>query len=169
MAYLLDFNGLDGTIGDLLALPGSHKRVLRGPLDMFNQNGAADLPGLACFGERRPLPPGSVIIVHSALLHARRAKPGFTRPRYFVDVSYCQPGRHRWPAYENFGVGGHRRIAETALELGHDRGGKYAGLFDTSMFCEFFARDNYYPSPLFALQAQLRWPSSSSATCIGGS
>ena len=38
-------------------------------------------------------PNGSAVIVHSGLVHGRRQKPGGdAHPRYFVDVSYCQPG-----------------------------------------------------------------------------
>ena len=42
-----------------------------------------------------------VVLIHSAVLHGRRAKPGgdAAAPRYFVDVSYCQPGPRRWPSY----------------------------------------------------------------------
>ena len=50
------------------------------------------LPGSVFFGEGNPLPPGSAVIVHSALMHGRDDKPGGEgKPRYFIDSSYCQP------------------------------------------------------------------------------
>ena len=62
--------------------------------------------------------------------------------RYFVDISYCQPGRRQFPAYGsggNAGSGSPRvlqyEIAELAKEMGHDRGGRYDHVWDTSMFC----------------------------------
>ena len=62
--------------------------------------------------------------------------------RYFVDISYCQPGRRQFPAYGsggNAGSGSPRvlqyEIAELAKEMGHDRGGRYSHVWDTSMFC----------------------------------
>ena len=152
------FNGLDRTIGDLLALPRSHKKVLRGPWNILNSDGGpCDLPGIQVFGEGNPLPDGSVVIVHSGLMHARRAKPGFVRPRYFVDISYCQPGQHRWPAYENFGAGGHAKIFETALELGHDRDGEYRGLFDMGIFYDMDLPETMEPELQEAHADLRRW------------
>lgn len=85
-------NGLDGTIGDLLVLPGSQRMILeRGTLGQW---GTQDLPGTLVVDD---VPPGSMVIVHSAVLHARRAKSGGDRkPRYFIDSSYCQNGI-QWP------------------------------------------------------------------------
>lgn len=85
-------NGLDGTIGDLLVLPGSQRMILeRGTLGHF---GSAELPGTVVVND---VPPGTMVVVHSAVLHARRAQPGGAdRPRYFIDSSYCQQGV-RWP------------------------------------------------------------------------
>ena len=65
------------------------------------------------------LPPGSAVVVHSAVWHARRPKPGGEeRPRYFIDVSYCQNGV-LWPAYPNV-----EGINAKALEMGLDRDGR---------------------------------------------
>jgi hypothetical protein len=81
--------GLDGTVGDLMVLPKSQysywdSRSLR---QMFQDT---PLPGSKAFDN---LPSGSAVIVHSGLVHARRQKPGGEgHPRYFVDISYCQPG-----------------------------------------------------------------------------
>ena len=85
-------NGLDGTIGDLLVVPGSQGILLeRYTLDLW---GTQDLPGTLVVDD---IPPGSMVIVHSAVLHARRAKSGGeNKPRYFIDSSYCQKGI-RWP------------------------------------------------------------------------
>lgn len=86
-------NGLDGTIGDLLLIPGSQRMILeRGTLGGW---GNQDLPGSQALSD---VPPGTMVIVHSALLHARRPKPGGdpAKPRFFIDSSYCQAGV-RWP------------------------------------------------------------------------
>jgi hypothetical protein len=96
-----DFNGLDGSIGDLMVLPRSH--YAHWDSTSFAQLwGSEALPGTRTFSD---LPPGSAVIAHSALMHGRRQKPGgadsFESARYFVDVSYCQPGRNRWPASGN--------------------------------------------------------------------
>ena len=64
------------------------------------------------------LPPGSAVLVHSALWHARRAQPGGEdHPRYFADASYCQAGV-TWPSY---GGPQWREILASAREhLGHE-------------------------------------------------
>ncbi|MDA0711350.1 MAG: phytanoyl-CoA dioxygenase family protein [bacterium] len=109
-------NGLNGEVGDLLVLPGSHKTVTAN--NAFGLFETEDLPGSLTFND---LAPGSAVIVHSALQHARRARPGGeNRPRYFIDSSYCQSGV-LWPAYRN-----HAQINQTALEMGWDRNGRYA-------------------------------------------
>jgi hypothetical protein len=87
-------NGLNGEVGDLLLFPGSHRSVMRG--DALFHLGTPDLPGSVTLDD---LPPGSMAIVHSALLHARRAKPGGEGTlRYFLDASYCG-ATTQWPAY----------------------------------------------------------------------
>ena len=68
-------NGLDGTVGDLMALPRSQNSVMeRGAFSALWQD--FELPGSLTFGSQIPLPPGSAVIVHSALMHGRRAMPG---------------------------------------------------------------------------------------------
>ena len=117
-------DGLNGEVGDLLVMPGTHKKVMNG--DAFRQFEYEDLPGSKTYDN---LPPGSIIIVHSAVQHARRPKPGGQSfKRYFIDTSYCQEGI-RWASYPNI-----ETINEVALEKGFDRGGKYAFLYDTSQF-----------------------------------
>ncbi|NKB72260.1 MAG: phytanoyl-CoA dioxygenase [Candidatus Latescibacteria bacterium] len=117
-------NGLNGEVGDLLVLPQSQNMVIgNGGLGLF---GTEDLPGSLCVDD---LPPGSAIIVHSALWHARRPKPGGEgRPRYFIDVSYCQHGV-LWPDYPRMD-----QINATALDMGLDRDGRYAFLYDETQF-----------------------------------
>jgi hypothetical protein len=67
--YYLD--GLNGEIGDLLVLPRSQNMVIaNGGLGLF---GTEDLPGSICVDN---VSPGTAIIVHSGVWHARRAKPG---------------------------------------------------------------------------------------------
>ncbi|MBA2481727.1 MAG: phytanoyl-CoA dioxygenase [Planctomycetes bacterium] len=120
-------NGLDGTIGDLLLLPKSQRCIWeRGVAgELF---GNSDIPGSIVIDD---LPPGSAVIVNSALLHARRAKPGGTgKPRYFVDSSYCQAGI-RWPAYGGLRWRDHLRRCR---ELGLDQDGVHAHLFDERHF-----------------------------------
>lgn len=84
--------GLDGTIGDLVVVPRT-------------QDIACDWYQLSCFGTAimpgevviDRLPPGSVVLAHTGLLHCRRPRPGVGE-RWFVDVNYCQAGI-RWPAW----------------------------------------------------------------------
>ena len=101
-------SGLNGEVGDLLVLPGSHKKIMN--RDAFQQFGSADLPGSRTINN---LAPASVVIVHSALQHARRAKPANSgSKRYFVDASYCQYGII-WPTIRQF-----QQYNNMALELG---------------------------------------------------
>jgi hypothetical protein len=124
-------NGLDGTVGDLLVRPGSHKWIL--DRRALSDCGTADLPGSIVIDR---LSPGSAVIVHSACLHARRAKPGGEgRARYFIDASYCQAGI-RWPSYS---AADWRDLLALALQRGYDRGGRHAHLFDAAHF--FDARE----------------------------
>ena len=139
MTVSADFQGLNGQIGDFLALPRS-QYAHWDPATVRPLFGEGVLPGEKAFDN---LPSGSVVIGHSALLHGRRTKPGGEgMSRYFVDISYCQPGRRQFPAYGsggNAGSGSPRvlqyEIAELAKEMGHDRGGRYDHVWDTSMFC----------------------------------
>jgi hypothetical protein len=119
-------NGLNGEVGDLLVLPKSQDVVVpNGGMRLF---GTEDLPGSLCVDD---LTPGSAIIVHSALWHARRPKPGGEEnPRYFIDVSYCQYGV-LWPAY-----GKMQEINAMAIEQGLGRDGRYDYVYDSSQFFE---------------------------------
>jgi hypothetical protein len=119
--------GLNGEIGDLILLPGSHRSVAdRRAMLLF---GTAELPGSLTISI---LPPGTVVLIHSAIFHGRRPKPGGEgRPRYFLDVSYCARGV-LWPGHE-YGRGW-RENNRRALELGLDHGGLRAHLYDSSLF-----------------------------------
>ena len=125
------FNGLNGTIGDLLFIPKTQNTVVdNGALGFLKTE---TLPGTIVVNN---LPPGSAVLVHSALWHARRAQPGGEgNPRYFADASYCQAGI-RWPSY---GAPAWREILAKMRDLNLDRGGKYAHLFEESAF--FDARE----------------------------
>lgn len=117
-------DGLNGEIGDLLVMPGTHKKVMNG--DAFRMFEYTDLPGSVCYDT---LAPGSIIIVHSAVQHARRPKPGGTSyRRYFIDTSYCQHGV-RWASYPNMAA-----INQVAIDKGFDRDGQYGFLYDTAQF-----------------------------------
>jgi hypothetical protein len=116
-------NGLNGEIGDLLVMPGSHKMINDGNFGLF---GTDDLPGSLALDN---LAPGSMIVVHSGLLHGRRKKPGGENsPRYFIDASYCEKGI-RWPRYHSA-----VEINEIALQNNLDQDGRYAYLYDTEQF-----------------------------------
>ena len=129
------FNGLNGEIGDLLVLPGSQNMIVGN--DDLRILGTADLPNTVIVNA---LPPGSAVLVHSAVWHARRAKPGGeNHPRYFADASYCQAGI-RWPSY---GRPEWREILAKARELNLDRDGAYAHLFDESQFFDDLAARAY--------------------------
>jgi len=119
-------SGLNGTVGDLLVLPRSQTLVVPNGLGLF---GTLDLPGSLGVDK---LTPGSAIIVHSALWHARRPKPGGEdHPRYFIDVSYCQHGV-LWPAYPRVD-----EINTAALELGLGRDGTCDFLYDSTQFFDY--------------------------------
>ena len=120
--YYLD--GLNGEVGDLLVLPRSQNTIIeRGSLALL---GTGDLPGSLTIDD---VPPGTAVIVHSAVWHGRRPKPG-NGPRYFIDVSYCQQGII-WPGYRDEH---HEKINHAALENGCGRDGLYNFVYDTSQF-----------------------------------
>ena len=87
-------DGLNGTVGDLLLLPRSHRSVMR--RDALAFLGVEEIPGTVVLND---LPPGSVVFAHSALVHARRAQSGGgDRKRYFIDIAFVQHGV-QWPSY----------------------------------------------------------------------
>lgn len=117
-------DGLNGEVGDLLVLPGTHKKTMN--RDAFGQFEYADLPGSRTIDK---LAPASIVIVHSATQHGRRPKPGGGRfKRYFIDTSYCQNGV-LWPASRRL-----QEFNDMAMELGWDRNGNYAFLYEAGHF-----------------------------------
>jgi hypothetical protein len=147
--------GMNGDVGDLLLLPRSHKSVMdRGAMNLFVrgkwlismilfynacpaplskrgpfwEQGTADLPGALVLND---VPRGSMILVHSAVAHARRPKPG-TTTRYFTNVGYNAGGTAmKWPAYNSMEQ--MDEINAVALQQGHhrpDSDGSLAFLFD---------------------------------------
>ena len=138
-------NGLDGTIGDLLVLPRS-QRIVCDRYHLGHLFGTQDLPGTVVLDD---LPPGSAVLVHSAALHARRPKPGGEgRPRYFIDASYCQAGV-RWPGWS-------LPMLQRAMELGLDRGGRHAHLFDPAHFYDTGAvMEKFHPLNVGSLAPRL--------------
>ncbi len=92
-------NGLDGSIGDFVLLPKSHRAVMR--RDAFFYFGTESLPGEVVLDS---LPRGSTLFCHSALVHARRSKPGGgERSRYFIDIAFMElfgdVAGAQWPSY----------------------------------------------------------------------
>lgn len=141
---LLYLNGLDGTVGDLMLAPGTHRSVASKRALWFM--GWAPLPGAVVIDD---LPPGAAVFLNSAMFHARVPRPGGTdRPRYFIDASYCQAGV-RWPG----GYGdSHRQLRERHLAEGGDR----PWLFDESWFYDSVAAHNVTENAQGSLLAQPR-------------
>jgi len=128
---------LNVEVGDLLVLPGSHKQVMTREAGIF---GFDDLP------------PGSAVLFHSAMIHARRPKLGGQHyRRYFIDTSYCQAGT-LWPGHRSI-----ESINTIALEKGFDLNGKYAFLYDTSQFLDARAAWQRSPQKNEGSLAQAPW------------
>ncbi|MEE1740339.1 phytanoyl-CoA dioxygenase family protein [Streptomyces sp. BE147] len=121
--------GLTPAMGSLAVMPGSHGQVAE--KDAWNHLGTAWQPGEVLIDE---LPPGSTVLLHSALFHTRRAAPGPATggdPRYMIDASYCRTGT-LWPPVKPYW----RRV----LSAGRDRGlgqGRWPELFSDRHFSEF--------------------------------
>ncbi|MGC9669673.1 phytanoyl-CoA dioxygenase family protein [Planosporangium sp. 12N6] len=120
-------DGLDEETSSLVVLPGSHReRVTKTARANL---GTAELPGEVNLEQ---LPPGSTVVLHSALFHARRPRPdGRTRDRYFIDTSYCQAGSI-WPPVKPYW----RHMLRLGRELGLDRG-RWPELFREEHFAEY--------------------------------
>ncbi|WP_406216186.1 phytanoyl-CoA dioxygenase family protein [Streptomyces canus] len=128
MVHTLHYlDGLDEETASLAVLPGSHLEIraktARAAL------GTAPIPGEVVLAD---LPPGSTVVLHSALFHARRPAPdGPGKTRYMVDASYCQTGI-TWPPVKPFWRHMLRRGRE--LNLGH---GSWPELFAERHFSEY--------------------------------
>ncbi|MEJ3744820.1 phytanoyl-CoA dioxygenase family protein [Actinomycetes bacterium KLBMP 9797] len=119
-------DGLDSETAHLVVLPGSHREVAE--KDARADRGTDPLPGELVIDR---LPPGSTVVLHSALFHARRALPGGQgRDRYFVDASYCQVGT-RWPQVKPYWRYALRRAHERGL------GAQWPDLFAERHFSEY--------------------------------
>jgi phytanoyl-CoA dioxygenase PhyH len=119
-------SGLNGTVGDLVLLPSTH-RIVAGK-DGLSHAGTQRLYGEVVIDD---LPPGSTVIVHSALFHARRPRTGGDdRSRYFIDAAYCQGGTV-WPPVKPYWT----EMLARARELGLDRG-LWPELFSARHFYE---------------------------------
>jgi hypothetical protein len=124
MHYL---GGLDESMGGLVVLPGSHREVAEKTARVHLDT--AELPGEVLIDR---LPPGSTVILHSALFHARRpSSEGPGKARYMIDSSYCQGGV-RWPTVKPYW----RYMLARARELGLDRG-RWPELFSDHYFAEY--------------------------------
>lgn len=128
MAHALNYlGGIDAEVGGLALLPGSHRET--GPKDARAHFGTSALPGEIYLGE---LPPGSTVLIHSALFHARRPAPGGDRrERYMTDGSYCQAGG-RWRPVKPYW----RHMLARARELGLG-GTRWPGLFADHHFAAY--------------------------------
>lgn len=108
-------NGLNRTIGELLVLSGSQRKIV----DRYALSSVSldEFPEKICINK---LEVGSILVINSATIHARRALPGGEeRPRYFIDISFCEAGgkwspfmeRGNWKTYLE-------RLDHKALEVG---------------------------------------------------
>ncbi|AXG79014.1 phytanoyl-CoA dioxygenase family protein [Streptomyces paludis] len=129
MVHALHYlGGLDGTIGSLVVVPGSHRESWG--KSALAHLGSAELPGEVVIDA---LPPGSTVLVDSALLHARRPAPSppGAAPRYFVDACYCRTGA-RWRPVKPYWR--HMLATARALDLG---GGRWPELFAERHFTPY--------------------------------
>jgi ectoine hydroxylase-related dioxygenase (phytanoyl-CoA dioxygenase family) len=124
-------NGLNGEIGDLLAVPKTQHMVM--DRYVHSAHAAQDIDGMVVFND---LPEGSVIALHSAILHARRAQPAplYKTPRYFIDMSFCQVGT-LWPAYRE--RGNWREMLALLRQSQIDSVKRWPELFSESHFYDF--------------------------------
>jgi hypothetical protein len=79
------------------------------------------------------LPPGSVVVVNSSLLHARRSLDGGEDwPRYFIDTSFCEIGGDWFPYLEK---GNWKKMIKKLLEFDRTlNNGQYSFMFDENQF-----------------------------------
>ncbi|MFD5432096.1 phytanoyl-CoA dioxygenase family protein [Kitasatospora sp. NPDC058063] len=133
MVHALHYlGGLDERVGSLAVLPGSHLRTVG--KSAFAHHGTAELPGEVVLDR---LPPGSTVLLNSALFHTRRPAPeGPGHPRYFVDASYCQVGA-RWRPVKPYW----RQMLARARELDL-ADGQWPELFAERHFTEYTAGEH---------------------------
>lgn len=128
MVHALHYlDGLDRQTASLVVLPGSHRQIAE--KSAISHLGTAPLDGEVVICD---LPPGSTVVLHSALFHARRAPAGGCgRPRYFVDASYCQTGV-KWPPVKPYWRSMLSRARDCDL---HDS--RWPELFNERHFAEY--------------------------------
>lgn len=119
-------DGISKDMASLVVLPGSHRETSgKGSRDHLGTN---EIDGEFVIDE---LPPRSSVVLHSALFHARRAKPEENgEPRYFVDSSYCEVGT-RWSSVKPYW----REILSRARR--HDLAPNRPELFSEESFTEY--------------------------------
>ncbi|QWD68650.1 phytanoyl-CoA dioxygenase family protein [Polynucleobacter sp. VK25] len=92
--FLIYLSGLNGEIGELLVVPGSHRMLVKS-----RQFFKKDFDFFEGYKVIDKLAPGSLVVINSATIHSRRARSGGgNSPRYFIDLSYCQETT-KWPRY----------------------------------------------------------------------
>jgi hypothetical protein len=120
-------DGFGEDMAGLAVLPRSHREVAE--KTAYVHHGSDPLPGEVYL---ESVPRGTTVLAHSALFHARRAKPDQPgRARYFVDASYCETGV-LWPPVKPYW----RHLLARARALGLDRG-EWPELFSDSHFSEY--------------------------------
>ncbi|MFE9660781.1 MULTISPECIES: phytanoyl-CoA dioxygenase family protein [unclassified Streptomyces] len=128
MVHALHYlGGLDEEVGSLAVLPGSHRRSV-GKAALAH-HGTSELTGEVVIDR---LPPGTTVLLNSALFHTRRPAPdGPGRARYFIDASYCQVGARWRPVKPHW-----RQMLARARELGL-ADGQWPELFAERHFTEY--------------------------------
>jgi ectoine hydroxylase-related dioxygenase (phytanoyl-CoA dioxygenase family) len=128
MVHALHYlDGLREGVSPLVVVPGSHRRVV-GKHDLASL-GTGRLAGEVVIDR---LPPGSTVLAHSAVWHARRKTEHDKYSRYFVDASYCQGGDHLWRPVKPYW----RHILRRARELDLGRPA-FPHVFDDGAFVEY--------------------------------
>jgi len=124
----LYLNGMRREIGELLVVPGSHKTVFgRYEYSSFDFNAFPDVVSID------ELPVGSIVVVHSALCHARRALPGGEcHPRYFIDLSFCHTDGCWMPYLE--GGDWRKLLSELCAYAEGAYDGRYSFMFNSRVF-----------------------------------
>ncbi|MFD4658663.1 phytanoyl-CoA dioxygenase family protein [Kitasatospora sp. NPDC058444] len=128
MVHALHYiRGLRPGMGALVVLPGSHREHLG--KDAHCHLGTDEIPGETLIDD---LPPGSTVLLHSALFHTRRAPavPEAGR-RYMIDASYCRTGV-LWPPVKPYW----RQVLAVAHRRGLARD-RWPELFAARHFTEY--------------------------------
>ncbi|CAM5600659.1 hypothetical protein KAURM247S_02071 [Kitasatospora aureofaciens] len=88
MVHALHYlGGLDAKVGSLAVLPGSHRHAAG--KDAYAHHGTAELPGEVVLDR---LPPGTTVLLNSALFHTRRPAPEKARAPPLLHRRLLLPG-----------------------------------------------------------------------------